>query len=166
MISFLKKQPPVRLIACGFLFVIFLGSFLLMLPISLNEGVRLSYIDALYTSVSAVCVTGLSSIEPGVTFTVFGKTVLGLLIQIGGLGVTTVGAGFIMLMGKKVLQRIEALETKLSDVPGQAADMAQNENLQTMERIFVQEESAPKGQELSVNHAESLINEVLSEVFS
>ena len=102
MISFLKKQPPVRLIACGFLFVIFLGSFLLMLPISLNEGVRLSYIDALYTSVSAVCVTGLSSIEPGVTFTVFGKTVLGLLIQIGGLGVTTVGAGFIMLMGKKM----------------------------------------------------------------
>ena len=72
----------------------------------------------------------------------------------------------IMLMGKKVLQRIEALETKWSDVPGQAADMAQNENLQTMERIFVQEESAPKGQELSVNHAESLINEVLSEVFS
>lgn len=102
MIKFLKKQPPVRIIAGGFLLVIILGSVLLMLPISLNEGVTLSYIDSLYTAVSAVCVTGLSTIEAGATFSIFGRIVLCTLIQIGGLGVATVGAGFIMLMGKKM----------------------------------------------------------------
>lgn len=102
MIKFLKRQPPVRLIAGGFFLVILLGSLLLMLPISINEGQSLSYVDSLYTSVSAVCVTGLSTIEVGTTFTVFGRTVLAILIQIGGLGVATVGAGLIMLMGKKM----------------------------------------------------------------
>ena len=102
MIKLLKKQPPVRLIAGGFLLFIFLGSLMLMLPISLNDGVSIRYIDALYTSVSAVCVTGLSTIEAGATFSIFGKIVLGALIQVGGLGVATVGAGFIMLMGRKM----------------------------------------------------------------
>lgn len=102
MIKFLKKQPPVRLIAGGFLLVILLGSLLLVLPISLNDGASIKYIDALYTAVSAVCVTGLSSIEPGATFNIFGRIVLGTLIQVGGLGVTTIGAGLIMLMGKKM----------------------------------------------------------------
>ena len=102
MMKFLKKQPPVRLIAGGFLILIFLGSFLLSLPISIKEGETVKYVDALYTATSAVCVTGLSTIEVGATFTIFGKIVLGMLIQIGGLGVATIGAGFIMLMGKKM----------------------------------------------------------------
>jgi trk system potassium uptake protein TrkH len=102
MIKFLKRQPPVRLIAAGFFLVILLGSFLLTLPVSLNDGAEIRYIDALYTSVSAVCVTGLSTIEAGAIFSLFGRTVLCLLIQVGGLGVATVGAGFIMLMGKKM----------------------------------------------------------------
>ena len=102
MIKFLKKQPPVRLIAGGFLLVILLGSLLLMLPISLNAGKELGYIDSLYTSVSAVCVTGLSTVEVGSTFSVFGRSILAVLIQIGGLGVATVSAGFILLMGKKM----------------------------------------------------------------
>ena len=102
MIKFLKRQPPVRLIAGGFFLVILLGSFLLMLPISLNDGKELAYIDSLYTSVSAVCVTGLSTVEVGSTFSVFGRTVLTVLIQVGGLGVATVSAGFILLMGKKM----------------------------------------------------------------
>ena len=102
MMKFLKKQPPVRLIAGGFLILIFLGSFLLSLPISIKEGETVKYVDALYTATSAVCVTGLSTIEVGATFTIFGKIVLGMLIQIGGLGVATIGAGCIMLMGKKM----------------------------------------------------------------
>ena len=102
MMKFLKKQPPVRLIAGGFLILIFLGSFLLSLPISIKEGETVKYVDALYTATSAVCVTGLSTIEVGATFTIFGKIVLGMLIQIGGLGVATIGAGFIMLIGKKM----------------------------------------------------------------
>ena len=73
-----------------------------MLPISINEGENVSFIDALFTSTSAVCVTGLIAIDTADTFTVFGRTVVALLIQIGGLGVTSVGVGFIMLLKKKI----------------------------------------------------------------
>lgn len=102
MPKFLQKQPAGRIIALGFLLVILIGSVLLMLPVSVKDGVELSYIDALYTSTSAVCVTGLVVVDSGDTFTVFGQIVLGLLIQIGGLGVTAVGTGIMLAMGKKV----------------------------------------------------------------
>ncbi|MBQ7777048.1 MAG: H(+)-transporting ATPase [Lachnospiraceae bacterium] len=99
---FLKKQPPIRIIALGFATVILLGSVLLILPCSVQEGVTLHYIDSLYTSTSAVCVTGLIAVDAGDTFTPLGQFFLALLIQIGGLGVTTVGAGIILAMGRKV----------------------------------------------------------------
>ena len=102
MFAWVKKQSPVRLIALGFLIVILIGSGLLMLPQSVREGVTLSYVDALYTSTSAVCVTGLVVVDSYDTFTVFGQTVLILLIQIGGLGVTAIGAGFILMIGRKI----------------------------------------------------------------
>lgn len=102
MPKFLQKQPAGRIIAFGFLLVILIGSVLLILPCSVKDGVELSYIDALYTSTSAVCVTGLVVVDAGDTFTVFGQIILGLLIQIGGLGVTSVGTGIIIAMGKKV----------------------------------------------------------------
>ena len=102
MLAFLKRQPPVRIIAMGFALVILLGSGLLMLPCSIREGVTLRYIDALYTSTSAVCVTGLIAADAGDTFTLFGQAVILLLIQVGGLGVTSIGAGVILLMGRKM----------------------------------------------------------------
>lgn len=102
MFSFLKRQSPVRIIALGFLATILLGSILLSLPFCLKEGVTLRYIDALYTSTSAVCVTGLVSVDAGSTFTPVGQTILALLIQIGGLGVSTIGAGIILAVGKKM----------------------------------------------------------------
>lgn len=98
----LKKQPPGRLIALGFAAVIGLGTLLLYLPVSAKEGVRVSLADALFTSTSAVCVTGLVTLDPGDTFSVFGQTVVAFLIQIGGLGVTCVGVGFILLAGKRL----------------------------------------------------------------
>lgn len=101
MISLIKKQPPGRIIACAFLLTILIGSVLLIMPFSLKEGVELKYIDALYTSTSAVCVTGLVPIDAGVTFSTVGQIVLALLIQVGGLGVTTIAAGIILLVGKK-----------------------------------------------------------------
>ncbi len=102
MLRFLKKQPPGRIIAFGFLAMILIGSGLLMLPCSIQPGQSIRYIDALYTSTSAVCVTGLLAIDPGTAFTPIGRFFLGLLIQIGGLGVTTIGAGIILAMGKKI----------------------------------------------------------------
>ena len=102
MIRFLKKQPPGRLIALGFAAVILMGSALLMLPISIRPGVEVAYIDALFTSTSAVCVTGLIAVDAYDNFTVFGQAVLAGLIQIGGLGVTSVGVGLILAAGRRV----------------------------------------------------------------
>ena len=100
--NFLKKQPAGRLIALSFIAVILLGSVLLILPCSVNDGVEISYIDSLYTSTSAVCVTGLIVVDPGTAFTPIGQFFLALMIQIGGLGVTSIGAGVILAMGKKI----------------------------------------------------------------
>ncbi len=102
MFGFLKKQPPGRIIALGFASLILIGSVLLILPCSVREGVSIRYIDALYTSTSAVCVTGLIAIDAGAAFTPLGQFFLAALIQIGGLGVTSVGAGIIIAMGRKI----------------------------------------------------------------
>ena len=102
MINLIKRQSPARLIALGFISLILIGAVLLRLPFCLKEGVHLSYIDSLYTSTSAVCVTGLIAVDAGDTFTPLGQMILGLLMQTGGLGVTTVGAGLMLLMRKKV----------------------------------------------------------------
>lgn len=100
-----KRMAPGRFIALGFAMVILLGALLLMLPVSVQEGQKVSLINALFTSTSAVCVTGLVVVDPGDTLTPFGQAVLALLIQIGGLGVTSVGVGFIILTGKKIGMR-------------------------------------------------------------
>ena len=100
--NFLKKQSPVRIISLGFALVILIGSVLLSLPYSIRDGVTLRYIDALYMSTSAVCVTGLLTVDAGDTFTPLGQFFLGMLIQVGGLGVTAVGTGVILAMGKKI----------------------------------------------------------------
>ena len=99
---FFKRQPPGRLIAMGFAAVILIGSVLLILPVSVRPGVKVHYIDALFTSTSAVCVTGLIAIDAFDNFTVFGQVVLAALIQIGGLGVSSVGVGLVLAAGKRV----------------------------------------------------------------
>lgn len=100
--NFFKEQPPGRLITLGFFFVIILGTVLLLLPISIRPDAHVSFVDALFTSTSAVCVTGLIAVDTADHFTVFGRTVLALLIQVGGLGVTSVGVGLILAAGKRV----------------------------------------------------------------
>ena len=102
MKKLLQAQSPARLISLGFAAVILIGSVLLILPCSVREGVELKYIDSLYTSTSAVCVTGLIAVDAGDTFTPIGQSFLALLIQIGGLGVTSIGAGVILAMGRKL----------------------------------------------------------------
>ena len=75
-----KKLSPSRIIALGFASAILIGSLLLMLPCSIQDGVDLKYIDALYTSTSAVCVTGLIAVDAGDTFTPLGQFFVALLI--------------------------------------------------------------------------------------
>ena len=84
----------------GFLSVILLGGVLLYLPISNTRPI--AFIDALFTSVTSVCVTGLVTIVPATQFTLFGKIVLLLLIQIGGLGVIACAALFFFLLHRKI----------------------------------------------------------------
>ena len=103
--SIIHRLTPGRIIALGFAIVILAGSVLLIMPFSVQDGVSVRYIDTLYTSTSAVCVTGLIAIDAGDTFTPLGQAILAGLIQVGGLGVTAVGAGIILAMGRKVNMR-------------------------------------------------------------
>lgn len=102
MFALFRRQSSGRLIAIGFALLILLGSVILMLPWCLRNDVSLRYIDALFTSTSAVCVTGLTVVDTADTFTPLGQAVVGLLIQAGGLGVATVGAGIMLAMGRRV----------------------------------------------------------------
>ena len=86
----------------GFALVILFGALLLLLPVSVREDAVVTPIDALFTSTSAVCVTGLIAIDTADHFTAFGQGVVAALIQVGGLGVTSVGVGLIIAMGKRV----------------------------------------------------------------
>lgn len=81
--KFLNKFSPTQIIALGFLITIFIGSLLLKLPISHKE--EISYLDALFTATSCTCVTGHTTVDVESTFTLFGKFIMMLLIQIGGL---------------------------------------------------------------------------------
>ena len=97
-----KFLTPGRIIAAGFALLILLGTVLLRLPISHQPGEHLSWIDALFTATSGVCITGLSSVVCSTVLSPFGQAVLLLLIQIGGMGITTLGVGIILLTGKKI----------------------------------------------------------------
>lgn len=116
MIGFIKRLSPARIIAFGFAAAIFIGSVLLILPCSVKDGVEFNYIDALYTSTSAVCVTGLIVVDTGTAFTPLGQFFLAALIQIGGLGVTSVGAGIILAMGKRINARGRNLIVEASNL--------------------------------------------------
>ena len=90
------------MIVLGFAGTILLGALLLLLPVSVRPDAQVRWIDALFTSTSAVCVTGLIAIDTADHFTFFGQAVVAGLIQVGGLGVTSVGIGLILAAGKRV----------------------------------------------------------------
>lgn len=96
------RIKPGYIIALGFAIVILIGAIILFLPFSQNHNVDVSFVDALFTSTSAVCVTGLIAVDSKDTFSVFGRVVLALLIQIGGLGVTSIGVGLMVFSGRKI----------------------------------------------------------------
>ena len=89
-------------VAAAFAGVILAGTFLLMLPISNIHGEWMPVIDALFTATSATCVTGLAVVDTGKYFTWFGKTVLIILIQIGGLGIMTLTTLFSVGLGRRI----------------------------------------------------------------
>ena len=97
------KKSPYLIIVLSFLTVIIVASLLLLLPFSVQKGQHLNWYDSLFISTSALCVTGLSPIgDIGNTLSVFGKVILTLIIQIGGLGFVTSVAYIMMIIGVKV----------------------------------------------------------------
>ena len=82
--------------------LILFGAVLLLLPLSVRGDAEVHFIDALFTSTSAVCVTGLIAIDVADHFTTFGQAVVAVLIQVGGLGVTSIGVGLILAARKNV----------------------------------------------------------------
>ena len=97
-----RKLSSSQIILFGFAGVILVGTLLLLLPVATNSGQSASFWDALFTSTSAVCVTGLIVQDTATYWSGFGQTVILLLIQIGGMGVITVAAAITMASGKKI----------------------------------------------------------------
>ena len=97
-----RAFSPSMIIIAGFTIAVILGAILLALPISSREGRFTPINEALFTAVSAVCVTGLVVRDTATYWSGFGQAVILTLIQIGGLGVVTVAASFAFLSGKKL----------------------------------------------------------------
>lgn len=104
IVSHLKLKPA-QSFSLGFISVILFGAFLLLLPISHAGNNKLTIVDALFTSTSAVCVTGLIVVDTATFFSRFGQTVIMLLIQVGGLGIMTLSAFIIIFSGSKMTLR-------------------------------------------------------------
>lgn len=112
-----RSITPIQLIALGFLIMMILGTGLLLLPISQRQPGSLSVIDAAFTAVSAVSTTGLTVVDTASTFSTFGYVILCILIQIGGLGITSIGAGLIAFTGRKLRMRDQVLIQEALNYP-------------------------------------------------
>ena len=102
MKKIIRRLTQTQMIVIGFCLVILSGTILLMLPISTREGVVTPPIDALFTTVSASCVTGLIIADTYQYWSIFGQIVIISLIQIGGLGFMTIGVFFAVVLRKKI----------------------------------------------------------------
>ena len=100
----LKLSPP-QILVLGFAAIIMLGTLLFMLPAANTTGHSLRFIDALFTATSAVCVTGLVASGYRDHLSVFGQTVIMVLIQIGGLGFMTMATLFALVLKRKISLR-------------------------------------------------------------
>ncbi|WP_168122909.1 TrkH family potassium uptake protein [Paenibacillus sp. HB172176] len=103
-VATIKKNQlnPHQWTVIGFAITILIGAFLLDLPIATVGDGSIRFLDALFTATSAVCVTGLTVIDTGTNFTIFGQIIIMVLIQIGGLGFMTYGVIIAVILGRKV----------------------------------------------------------------
>lgn len=91
-----------QIILLSFFAAILLGSVLLSLPISWAKGVSVTYVDALFTATTSICVTGLVTLPTVSTWSIFGQAIILILIQIGGLGIITIMTGIMILLNRKL----------------------------------------------------------------
>ena len=100
---------PARVIVASFLLIMAVGTVLLMMPFATNSGESIGFADSLFTTVSATCVTGLIVRDTATTFNAFGRIVLMILIQVGGLGLVTIYSFAVHLFRRKVSVRTRVL---------------------------------------------------------
>ena len=100
--NFINKMEPTQIMVMGFALVILIGAILLNMPISTKTGESIGFLDALFTSTSAVCVTGLVAVDTSTYWSFFGQLIIITLIQIGGLGFMTVTTLFALIIKKRI----------------------------------------------------------------
>jgi len=110
----LKYLSPAAILPVSFAIVIALGTAMLMMPASTPEG-HIGFVDAIFTSTSATCVTGLVVRDTAVDFTLFGQVIILLLIQVGGLGIMTFVAFFALFLGQNAGLRESTSLTRVMD---------------------------------------------------
>lgn len=106
-------QHPPRMLFVSFALQCLLGGLLLTVPASTARGQGVTFIDALFTAVSATCVTGLTVLDTSADWTTFGQVIILLLIQIGGLGIMTFSAAALLALSRRVSFRTEAAAADL-----------------------------------------------------
>jgi trk system potassium uptake protein len=99
--KFLYKNPPVAMML-SFASVILSGAVLLTLPIASRSNTITPFIDTLFTATSATCVTGLTVLDTGSHFSIFGQIIILILIQVGGLGIMTISTFFALVLGQNI----------------------------------------------------------------
>ena len=97
-----RKFSQTRIIALGYILIIIVGTLLLMLPAASQSGKSAGFVPAMFTAVSASCVTGLVVLDTATSWTVFGQAIIITLIQIGGLGFMTIATMFSMLLKRRM----------------------------------------------------------------
>ncbi|GLX67556.1 K+ transporter Trk [Paenibacillus glycanilyticus] len=102
---FLSPISPPQILTAGFIVIILIGSILLSLPYATEDGIRTPFIDAFFTATTAACVTGLVVVDTGTHYSVFGETVILMLMQVGGLGFMTMATLFALAFRKKISLR-------------------------------------------------------------
>ena len=109
---------PVRILSMGFAVVILIGAGLLKLPVSAANGISTPFIDCLFVSTSATCVTGLVTVDTGTHWSYFGKTVIMFLIEIGGLGFMSFATLFALILGRKITLKERLILQESMNVSG------------------------------------------------
>lgn len=105
MRRFYQKLSPTQFVVLSFALVISIGALLLTLPISNQQRIFTPLVDVIFTATSAVCVTGLVTLETGTYFSMFGQAVILVLIQIGGLGLMTFTTMMFVILGRRISLR-------------------------------------------------------------
>lgn len=97
-----KQLNPAQILVLGFVFIILIGAVLLSTPFVTQTGETTGFLKALFTSTSAVCVTGLVVVDTGTHWNVTGQIIILVLIQIGGLGIMTMATSVAFIIGRKI----------------------------------------------------------------